>query len=214
MSTGNGSEIHRLKTMDNYDVNLFNKLYRKLKPLVRKLAKNVDHRRYNVSQDIIQSYFWDKFIYVFNKYQGEYDEQHLQATLINSLNTYKNRLLKKAYNEQSEYYQSLTSLDEVFEADKELIDIDFEKEARDERLEKLYNYMENNLSPDAFLLFDIQLDPPPFIREQLKTDNSKISIMMLLDFFELPRTKTNSNFISSLRREIDYYTKKAGEELK
>ncbi len=192
MNKEGGSELHRLKTMDEYDERLFNKLYRKLKPLVKKLARNVDARRYNVSPDIIQSYFWDKFLYVFNKYQSEYDEQRLQATLINSLTTFKNRLLRKAYGEQSEYYQSLVSLDGLFDDNKEdIMDTD-EREKAKERLESLY----------------------AFLRAKLKSDNSKISIVMLLDFFGLARTKTNSNYISTLRKEIDLWTKKAGEELK
>lgn len=215
MNKEGGSELHRLRTMDNYDEKLFEKLYKKLKPLVRKLSKNVDARRYNVSPDIIQSYFWDKFIYVFNKYQSEYEEPRLLATLINSLTTFKNRLLRKAYGDQSEYYQSLVSLDELFDDSKEDIpDLDLHRETAKERLELVYNYMKANLSPDAYLIFDIQLDPPPFIKASLKSDNSKISIMMLLDFFDLPRTKSNANYISSLRNEIEVYKKKAREELK
>ncbi len=214
MGTNNGSELHRLKLMEGYDVKLFNKLYKKLKPLVRKLAKNVDHKRFNVSPDIIQSYFWDKFMYVFNKYQEEYDENRLQATLISSLQVFKNRLLRKAYTEQAEYNQGLASLEELFDSSKELVDDSFETQEAQDKLDRLYNYMKDKLSPDGYLLFTVQYDPPGYIRSKLKTSNSKISTMMLLDYFELPRTKTNANYISQLRKEIELNIEKAKTELR
>lgn len=211
----NGSELHRLKTMDcGYDPELFNRLYKTLKPLVKKLAKNVDERRFNVSKDIIQSYFWDKFIFVFNKYNAEYDENRLKATLISSLSTYKNRLLRNAYTKQAEYNQSLDRLEDLFDDSKELLDDSDEQKLINDEIDMIYAYMKDKLSPDAYLLFEIQLDPPAFIKEQMKTQNSKISNMMLLDFFELRRTKANANFISKLRSEIDEYTEKAKTELR
>jgi len=209
-----GSELHRLKVMEDYDEMLFNKLYRNLKPLVKRLARNVDERRFNVPNDVIQSYFWDKFLYVFNKYQGEYSEEHLRATLISSLMTFKNRLLRKAYTEQSEYYQALTSMEDLFDDSKELIEDHSESELIQARMDRLYTFMRNNLSPDAFLLFEVQNDPPEFIKDMMKTQNSKPSIIMLLDFFDLPRTKTHSNFITALRKEIEITVEKAKAELK
>ena len=211
----NGSELHRLKTMDyGYDPELFNRLYKTLRPLVKKLAKNVDERRFNVSKDIIQSYFWDKFIFVFNKYNAEYDENRLKATLISSLSTYKNRLLRNAYTKQAEYNQSLDRLEDLFDDSKELLDDSDEQKLINDEIDMIYAYMKDKLSPDAYLLFEIQLDPPAFIKEQMKTQNSKISNMMLLDFLELRRTKANANFISKLRSEIDEYTEKAKTELR
>lgn len=211
----NGSELHRLKTMNNgYDPELFNRLYKTLKPLVKKLAKNVDERRFNVSKDIIQSYFWDKFLFVFNKYNEEYDENRLKATLISSLTTYKNRLLRNAYTKQAEYNQSLDRLEDLYDDSKELLDDSEEQKLKEDGINTIYSYMRKNLSPDAYLIFEIQLDPPPFIREQMKTQNSRISNMMLLDFFELRRTKANANFISKLKAEVDDYTEKAKTELK
>lgn len=85
----NGSEIHRIKEFTNYNREQFEKLYRLCKPLVRNLSRSIDSRRFNVSQDIIQSYFWDKFLYVYNKYQDRYDEERLKATLLTSLQIFK-----------------------------------------------------------------------------------------------------------------------------
>lgn len=208
-----GSEIHRLKEMDSYDEVLFNKLFKNMKPLVKKLARGIDARRFNVTTDIIQSYFYDKFIYVFNKYQSEYSEERLKATLLSSLCTFKNRLLKNAYGELAEYNQSLSKLEDLYDDSKEWVDDSEDDLIREEQFQILYNYMRKNLSLDAYLLFQIQMDPPPFIRARLKTDNSRIPIILLLDFFDLPRTKTNYDNISEYRHDIDYWLEKAKEDL-
>lgn len=214
MDNSNGSELHRLRSMDGIDNNRFNRIYRKVKPLIKKLSNNVDSRRYNVTPDVIQSYFTDKMLYVFNRYHEEYDDNHLKATIISSLTNYKNRLLRQAYSEQSEYYQSLESFEGLFDDSKELVETVEEEENKDYMINTMYNFMRENLSPDAYLLFDIQLNPPPYIRDCLKSDKSKISTIILLDFLGLARTKTNSNYIAKLRREIEENTEKAKNSLK
>lgn len=211
----NGSELHRLKDFNqSYDVELFNKLYKNMKPLMKRLAKQVDAKRFNVTPDIILSYFSDKFIYVFNKYQAEYDEEHLKAALLSSLTTFKNRLLRNAYTEEASYNQQISNLEDLFDDSKELIDDSEESIIKEKQLKILYNYMKSNLDPDAYLIFEIQMDPPEYIKERLKTDNSRISALLLLDFFELPRTKSNSNWIGEMRRDIEYWLNRAKEDLK
>lgn len=210
-----GSELHRLKDFNQtYDVELFNKLYNNMKPLMKRLSRQIDPKRFNVTSDIIFSYFSDKFIYVFNKYQGEYDEEHLKAALLSSLTTFKNRLLRNAYTKQSEYNQQVLKLDDLFDDSKELVDDSDEELLKEERLELLYNYMKEHLEPDTYLLFEVQMDPPEYIKERLKTDNSRISVMLLLDFFGLPRTKSNSNYISEMRKDIEYWIDKAKIDLR
>lgn len=210
-----GSELHRLKDFNQtYDVELFNKLYKNMKPLMRRLSKQVDPKRFNVTSDIIFSYFSDKFIYVFNKYQGEYDEEHLKAALLSSLTTFKNRLLRNAYTKQAEYNQQISQLEDLFDDSKELIDDSEEELLKEERLELLYSYMKEHLEPDTYLIFEVQMDPPEYIRERLKSDNSRISAMLLLDFFGLPRTKSNSDWISEKRKDIEYWVEQAKKEFK
>ena len=51
----NGSEIHRIKEFTHYNREEFERMYKICKPLIKKLSKNIDSRRFNVSQDIIQS---------------------------------------------------------------------------------------------------------------------------------------------------------------
>ena len=105
MKGNNGSELHRLTELKPYDEDLFNRLYKTCKPLIRRLVRGIDSRRFNVTPDIINSFFWDKFLYVFNKYQSEYDEERLKATLLSSLQTFKSKLLRNAYTKQAEFNQ-------------------------------------------------------------------------------------------------------------
>ena len=94
----NGSELHRLKPMQEYDEATFNRLYKVCKPVIRNLTRQIDYKRFNLTPDIIQSYFWDKMLFVFNKYYGECTEEHLKARILASLSTFKNKLLEsKAY---------------------------------------------------------------------------------------------------------------------
>lgn len=210
-----GSELHRLKDFDqSYDEALFNKLYRNMKPLMKRLAKQVDPKRFNVTSDIILSYFSDKFVYVFNKYQHVYDEEHLKAALLSSLSTFKNRLLRNAYTEAAEINQQISQLEDLYDDSKELIDDSYESEVKEKQLNILYNYMKDHLDPDTYLLFEIQMDPPEYIRERLKTENGRISALLLLDFFELPRTKKNSAWIGEMRQDIEYWLGRAKEDLK
>ena len=86
----NGSEIHRLKPMqENYDKETFDRMYKICKPVIRRLTKQIDNRRFNVTPDIISSYFWDKMLFVFNKYYGTCEEEHLKARILASLSTFK-----------------------------------------------------------------------------------------------------------------------------
>ena len=62
-------ELHRLKPMESgYDSSLFNKLYKETAPLRKSLARQIDSRRFGVSDDVILSWFDDKFMFVFNKH--------------------------------------------------------------------------------------------------------------------------------------------------
>lgn len=209
----NGSELHRLKPMVEYDEAVFNRLYKICKPVIRNLTRQVDYKRFNLTPDIINSYFWDKMLYVFNKYYGTCSEEHLKARILSSLSTFKNKLLRSAYGEQAEYNQSLFKLEDLFDNDKELEDDTEEEKAKTEMLEIMYNYMKANLSPDAYLVFEVLITPPPFIREKL-IKSSRITNLMLVEFFEMPKTTESMRYISELRQDIQYWEDRAKEELK
>lgn len=210
----NGSELHRLKTMqENYDQQMFLRLYKVCKPVIRNLTKQIDYKRYNLTPDIISSYFWDKMLYVFNKYYGTCSEEHLKARILASLSTFKNKLLRSAYGEQAEYNQSLFKLDDLFDNDKELEDDSEEEKAKSEMLEMMYDYMKEHLSMDAYMIFEVLLTPPPYIKERIK-ENGRITNLLLVEFFDMPKTKASVQYISELRSDIQYWEDRAKEELK
>ena len=210
----NGSELHRLKTMqENYDQQMFLRLYKVCKPVIRNLTKQIDYKRYNLTPDIISSYFWDKMLYVFNKYYGTCSEEHLKARILASLSTFKNKLLRSAYGEQAEYNQSLFKLDDLFDNDKELEDDSEEEKAKSEMLEMMYSYMKDRLSIDAYMVFEVLLTPPPYIKERIK-DNGRITNLLLVEFFDMPKTNSSVKYISELRSDIQYWEDRAKEELK
>lgn len=210
----NGSELHRLKTMqENYDQQMFLRLYKVCKPVIRNLTKQIDYKRYNLTPDIISSYFWDKMLYVFNKYYGTCSEEHLKARILASLSTFKNKLLRSAYGEQAEYNQSLFKLDDLFDNDKELEDDSEEEKAKSEMLEMMYDYMKEHLSIDAYMIFEVLLTPPPYIKERIK-ENGRITNLLLVEFFDMPKTNSSVKYISELRSDIQYWEDRAKEELK
>lgn len=210
----NGSELHRLKTMqENYDQQMFLRLYKVCKPVIRNLTKQIDYKRYNLTPDIISSYFWDKMLYVFNKYYGTCSEEHLKARILASLSTFKNKLLRSAYGEQAEYNQSLFKLDDLFDNDKELEDDSEEEKAKSEMLDMMYDYMKEHLSMDAYMVFEVLLTPPPYIKERIK-DSGRITNLLLVEFFDMPKTNSSVKYISELRSDIQYWEDRAKEELK
>ena len=189
-----GSELHRLKPMkEGYDKKLFNKLYKVCKPIIRNLTRQIDYKRFNVTPDIIESYFWDKMIYVFNRYYGEVDEEHLKADIIRSLTTFKNKLLRAAYGELAE------------------INMD-EQNAKSEMLQMVYDYMNEHLSPDAQLVFEVLMTPPPYIKERIK-DGQRITNLLLVDFFDLPKNRNSVRFFTEIREDIQYWEERAKKEL-
>lgn len=210
----NGSELHRLKTMqENYDQQMFLRLYKVCKPVIRNLTKQIDYKRYNLTPDIISSYFWDKMLYVFNKYYGTCSEEHLKARILASLSTFKNKLLRSAYGEQAEYNQFLFKLDDLFDNDKELEDDSEEEKAKSEMIDMMYDYMKEHLSIDAYMVFEVLLTPPPYIKERIK-DSGRITNLLLVEFFDMPKTNSSVKYISELRSDIQYWEDRAKEELK
>lgn len=206
----NGSELHRLTEFTHYDPKVFNRIYGQCKPLIRKLAKQIDARRYNVSRDIIISYFEDKLLYVYNKYQDRYDENRLKATILSSLSIYKNKLLRAAYNSQAEFNQELTSFEDVLERDKELVDDIETVEMREDIHERFHQYMREHLTEDEYLVFVTQLEPPPFIQSRMKL--GKVTVEHLIDFFGLPRNTHSVKMINRYRKHIKEALKLAEKE--
>ena len=210
----NGSELHRLKPMqENYDQEMFNRLYKICKPVIRNLTRQIDYKRLDVTPDIISSYFWDKLLFVFNKYYGTMEEEHLKANILRSLSTFKNKLLRKAYGEEAEINKGKASFEELYDNDKEYIDDTEEETAKSEMLKKVYDYMYSHLSSDAQLVFEVLMTPPPYIKERTK-EGSRITNILLTEFFDLPRNRESIKFFSGIRQDIQYWEDRAKKELK
>lgn len=210
-SRSDGSEIHRLKLMrENYDNKLFVRLYKLVRPVIKNLVSGIDARRYNVSPDILRDQFYDKMLYVFNKYYGEISEEHLKASILRALSTYKNHLLKYAYNDRAEFNQSLRSLEDLFDDDKEFID-ESEHQIKEEMVRTLNSYMRDKLSSDAFLVWECLVTPPPYI--EIYSQFGKITNTLLAEFFNLPKTRSSVKYIGELREDIKYWLDRARKDL-
>ena len=202
-------ENHRLKPMkEGYSQELFNKLYKEVKPLIRKLTYEIDHRRFGVSRDIIESWFDDKLLFVFNKHCQEFDEGHLKGAIINSLKTFKLRVLRDAYTKRGEFYSSSVDLESsntlvYYIQDKNDLD------TNDIFMGMVSEFMKKQLSDDAYMLLSLQLNPPPFILNQIPRSNSNIPINLILEFFDLDNISKNVKWIRTLRKEIDQAIEKA-----
>lgn len=203
-------EEHRLKPMkEGYDENLFNQLYRDTSGLRKALAYQIDSRRFGVDYNEILSWFDVKFIFAFNKYYGEMSNDMLRGHIINSLKTFKYRIMKEAYLKKNEQYQNRLSIDdtEVFEnliSQKET----GEEEAQNKLLSEALTYLKTSISDDAYFILELQLDPPQYILNKLEDlDNPKVSSIpneILADYLGLiPNTKVIS-YIKDLKREIKF----------
>ena len=212
-SEKNGSELHRLRPMQNgYDERLFNELYKICQPIIRNLVRQIDCKRFNVSPDIIKSQFDDKLLFVFNKYYGVVNNDRLKYTMIRALTTYKLHLLKYAYSEKADFYQHQVSLDTLFDNDKELLDDTDEQVKTDNLLKEVDKYMETHLSTDAYLVWEALNHQPPYISQRLHGE--RVTNRLLAEFFDLPKSRNSVKFISKLRDEIHNWMKQAAKDIK
>lgn len=199
-------EIQRLKPMkEGYDENLFNELYDKTKSLRQALIYHIDHRRFGVTKNEVASWFDDKFIYVFNKYYGEKDDKVLLGYIINSLKQFRNRVLRKAY--QEDIYQNIIRWDET-----DLVNIipDKEEDSDKEVLSKLmFEFFSKRLSREAYQVFQVEVNPPLYILNHVKSSTSHIPAWLIADFLGWPPTKYSLKLINKYRKEIELTTLEA-----
>lgn len=195
-------EIHRLIPMkENYDESLFNKLYKETEGLRNLLTYQIDHRRFGVTQDIIKSWFDDKFIFVFNKYYGNITEGQLKGRIINALKTFKFRMLRKAYSKYNIHNNEVS-----LEGERNLINIiplDDEISNHQLFLELALKFLKQNLSDNAYLILQLDLNPPPYILQKINNPKTKIPSRLIAEYLDLEPTKDSSLYVNELRTEID-----------
>jgi len=206
-------EIHRLKPMkDGYDQDLFNRLYKETEGLRNLLTYQIDHRRYGVTQDIIKSWFDDKFIFVFNKYYGEITNDQLKGRIINALRTFKFRMLRKAYSKYNIYNNEVR-----LEGEKNLINIipiDDGISNHQLFLELALIYLKKNLCDDSFLVLQVDLNPPPYILNKMVNPKTKIPAKLIAEYLDLEPSRDSTLYINDLRSEVSYWVSQAKEYFK
>lgn len=205
-------EIHRLKPMiENYDREVFNIIYQDVEPLKYSLANQIDHRKLGVSKDILLSWFDDKLLFVFNKHYHDKDPDVLKGYIINSLRTFKYRILRKAYNEEAQFLDTVVPLEgEEFP----LINIIPDKNEESDHevfMGIVTNFMKDKLSDEAYFLYDLQINPPIYILNRLKKSSSRIPTTLLQDYLGV--TDDKLPILKKLKKEISKTIKMAKEEL-
>jgi hypothetical protein len=209
-------EIHRLKPQEknSYDERMFNQLYKDCKPLISNLVSQIDTRRLGVSRDIVLSWFDDKFMFVFFKYHNERDYNHLKYSLIQALQFFKCRLLRKTYTKKNQDFQNMVSMDDDNKNLKNIINNqEDETENIDEQLNGVLQFLKKELSEEAYFILELQLNPPLFIVDKVKSVHN-ITPKVILEYINLKPVKENINYIKNLKIEIQEGIKNAGEFFK
>jgi hypothetical protein len=198
-------ESHRLKPMGNYDQALFNKLFKEVTPLMKKISRQIDCRRYGVEQQDILSWVQTKFIFIFQRYHDT-EPKYLKGYIIRGLQMYAMRLMSQAYQEK--YASKLSTLDisDLYDEAEILTDEDPDAvEFRQSLLTKALKFLKGNLSDNAFLILQTEIDLPAYIRREMddlgKSPNSKIPTELLAEYFGMDN-KEGIRRLRNLRREI------------
>ena len=71
--------------------------------------------------------------------------------------------------------------------------------------------MLDNLSPDAQLVWEVTLNPTPYI--EMNAKYGRITNTLLVDFFDLPKTRDSVRYIGELKEEIQSVIEKAKKDL-
>lgn len=200
-------EEHRLKVLDEgYDKELFNKLYKNLTPLKKRLASQIDYKRFGLSYEDMLSWFDIKFIFVFQKHQG-FSEQKMQAFLIKAMQTYKYRILRVAYQER--YANNPIELTDI----NQFRYLPEDSDGKLEMLEMVNNFMKNNLSPQAYIVYLIDLNPPLYIRNCLEINGKKninnIPPSLICEYLDWGVSSNSINLVKQLRNEVKSAISKA-----
>ena len=199
-------ELHRLTTMEGYDQKLFLRLFNETSKLRKSLAYRIDSRRFNVTTDIVESWFEDKFIYVFNKYHNQLEPDELKGKIIKSLIVHKAKIISKAYSDEAMINLSAVRIDDdesLFQlANDELVN-------KEELWDMLMGFFKEELSPDALLLLELKLFTPEQLREKVSKRSTGIPARFYGEYMGYGVSKRSSKYINILNKEIAQTTEKA-----
>lgn len=197
-------ELNRLQPMPEiYDRKLFNSLYDRTQNLRNKLAGQIDCRRFGLPHEDILAMFDVKFIFVFTKNHTK-PENILLATMLNSLQNFKCRILRSAYTKK--FSQNIEHVDDVITLEENLseehpINLDTHNYA-----EQMMDFMRINLSSNAYAILELKLNPPPYIQRKLNispdANLQKIPDHLILDYFDLGQSPKAYKYLETLKKEI------------
>lgn len=198
-------EENRLTPMkEGYDKALFNEIYEKTQGLRRKLAAGIDSKRFGVDYQEILSWFDVKFIFAFNKYWGTMDDNILLGHIIKSLEFYKCRILRSAYTKK--YSQHIVPIEDFYELEEYEVENPYEDSFND-RVGEATRLLKEQISDNAMLLLDVQLNPPLYIQEKAKELNlkklTKIPNPIYAEYLGLGDSEQAVEYIESLKKEIN-----------
>lgn len=200
-------EENRWKPMqEGYDKVLFNKLFEQTKSLRKKLAVNIDKRRFGVEYDDIVSWFDTKFMYVFNKYYGEMDEDLLLGHIIKSLQFFQIRIIRSAYTLKNT--QQITPVEDFMDLEEYALDNPWDTR-KEEMLQGVLEFLSYTISDNAQVVLDILLNPPPYITERVPGKTKKIPNLLIADYMGLGSSLEGEKLIRSYTREIEVGIEKA-----
>jgi hypothetical protein len=205
-------EEHRLKPMkQGYDEQLFYDLYQATNNLRKKLASEIDPKRFGVDYKEILSWFDIKFIYTFNKYFGEKEPNLLKAHLIRALQFFKNRILRAAYTNKNQVNNNTIDIEELYDLQEPTIEYEYDE--REFFMKLALEFMHNNLSEEAYRVLEVELHPPLYILTRLedKESTAKIPSNLIADYLGWGLGKDAIKQVNSLRREIKNITMVAKE---
>lgn len=158
-------EENRLVPMKEYDIKVFKKIYKDTVGLRRKLAREIDYRRFGVDYNEILSWFDVKFIFTFNKYNGLHEPDILKGHIIIALKLFKCRILRKSYSMGNQI--NVNSVDISLIRGYEGLSIDNSLEY-DTDFKSILASLRSRLSENSRVILDIELNTPEYIIQRTK----------------------------------------------
>ena len=181
-------EEHRLKVMnEDYNQELFNKLFKETSKLRNKLASEISLARFpGMELKDIKSWFEIKFLYTYQKYQPLYNDRPniLLGNIIKSLQLFKCRILRHAYGKDIDSILGTFSLDNCIEQQ----DWVEEKDVwySEELLKTVYEDLKHELSQEAYNILMAQIYPPDYILDRITVkQKNNIPSRLLAEYFEV-----------------------------
>lgn len=190
-------EEHRLTPMKpDYDVRVFEQILADTKGLRQKLARGIDPNKYGVEYEDILSWFNTKFIFIFNKYYGETDNNILKGKIIQGLQVFKNRILRYGYTHKNSVNQT-SDIEDFLNIES------YEQTVVEDPgdFERLCAIFRKELDGLAYRMFVIDHRPPLYIVERNNSSTKRIPESLVCDFLGVDKTERAYQEIRNARKQ-------------